>query len=472
MDKTDPSITTGSGIDSKSSRDQYNGQWRATLKKIRHDSEYRVRCLHTVFVMWLFITLGIVVSMVGGVFPDLRLIINKDLETASWIFTAGAIGYMIGALSAGFLFDRVNRLLVLAAASVFHAICFSLYPWFSSFPVMLAISASSSLFSGSIDCCGNAHIGSIWGSESAPFMQCVHFGFSFGGFIGPLIAEPFVAPKDCIFKNSTIETTTMANASIECEEVYGETHITYAFLIAGIIALSAAIPFLVMYCLPSRYNLYVCTPYEQGTNQVQENEEKTMPKMSRFNKTVFVILLALLISDYACIEARFSSLLTTFLNDYLGWLTSTGLHVTSLFWGMFAAGRLLGIVVTRFLSSESMIITYLIALALTFVAFLFGAMYNLDKLIWASSALAGLCMSVIFPSVFSWTAEKIVVSGAISSFYIIGCSGFNMLLPLLFGYLMDNITQMYYIYLLLASVGLAICLFACSRCFIKMITKN
>ena len=55
----------------------------------------------------------------------------------------------------------------------------------------------------------------------------------------------------------------------------------------------------------------------------------------------------LLISNYACLEARFSTLLTTFLSDYLDWSTSIGLHLTSLFWGTFAAGRLLGILVTK-----------------------------------------------------------------------------------------------------------------------------
>lgn len=45
-------------------------------------------------------------SLVGVTFPDIRLIIHKDLDTASWIFTTGAIGFMVGALVVGVLFDR------------------------------------------------------------------------------------------------------------------------------------------------------------------------------------------------------------------------------------------------------------------------------------------------------------------------------------------------------------------------------
>ncbi|KAL4221950.1 hypothetical protein ACF0H5_018001 [Mactra antiquata] len=105
---SDANLATEIGINSEQtvSRDQNKRPWETFMYTIRHDNEYRVRCLHTVFVMWLFITSGIAISMLGGAFPDLRLIINKDLQTASWIYTAGSFGNMIGALSSGYLFDR------------------------------------------------------------------------------------------------------------------------------------------------------------------------------------------------------------------------------------------------------------------------------------------------------------------------------------------------------------------------------
>ena len=32
-------------------------------------------------------------GMIGPTFPDLRIIIDKDLSTASWLFTAKSLGY-------------------------------------------------------------------------------------------------------------------------------------------------------------------------------------------------------------------------------------------------------------------------------------------------------------------------------------------------------------------------------------------
>jgi hypothetical protein len=37
----------------------------------------------------------------GPSFPDLRLIVNQELDTASWLFTIFSIGYLIGSFFGG-----------------------------------------------------------------------------------------------------------------------------------------------------------------------------------------------------------------------------------------------------------------------------------------------------------------------------------------------------------------------------------
>ncbi|XP_045170284.2 sodium-dependent glucose transporter 1A-like [Mercenaria mercenaria] len=452
------------------------------LDKLRHSGEYRIRFLHTCFVVWMFITLGWNVSVVGGTFPDLRLIIQKDLETASWIFTLGSLGYLVGAFIGGLLFDRMNRLLLLVVVTILNALAIAAFPWCSTFPSMLAINFFSGVFNGGMDVGGNSHVASIWGQNAAPFMQTIHFGFSFGGIISPLTAEPFLAPKSCpdVPNINTTFTTSVpfangtTEAGTECEEVYGETHIHYAYLIAGIVSLSATVPFLCLYLLSKRYYTYVDSPIA-SFNISEGKKLKELPNLSLPNRVLFVTLLMLLISIYACTEGRFSGLLTTFLTDHLDWSTADGLHVTSLFWGTFAAGRFIGILVTRFLKTPTMILIYLIALTVSFVGMFFAAKYNVRALIWACAALAGFSMSVIFPSIFTWTAESIlVVTGTISAIYLVGVSVFNMLFPLLYGYLMDNFTQMYFVDLLIAQCVVSLCIYISIRILVKVNiqTKN
>ncbi|XP_060569476.1 sodium-dependent glucose transporter 1-like [Ruditapes philippinarum] len=453
------------------------------LGKLRYNGEYRIRFLHTCFVVWMFITLGWNVSVVGGTFPDLRLIIQKDLETASWIFTLGSLGYLLGAFIGGLLFDRMNRLLLLIIVTILNALAIAAFPWCSTFPTMLAINFFSGLFNGGMDVGGNSHVASIWGRNSAPFMQTIHFGFSFGGIISPLSAEPFLAPKSCpseLVENITVTafTTTelpvvnVTTGSEECEEVYGETHIHYAYLIAGIVSLTATIPFLCLFLLSQKYATYVDSPLASSDIK-NENTIDDLPKLSLKKKITFVTLLMLLISIYACTEARFSGLLTTFLTEYLDWSTAEGLHVTSLFWGTFAAGRFLGILVTRFVKTPTMIGIYVGALTLSFVGMFLAARYNIEELVWACAALAGMSMSVIFPAIFTWTGESILnVTGTISAVYLVGVSLFNMLFPLLYGHLMDNYTQMYFVDLLIAQCVITICIYISIRVLLKVYVKN
>lgn len=116
-----------------------------------------------------------------------------------------------------------------------------------------------------------------------------------------------------------------------------------------------------------------------------------------------------------------------------------------------------------------MLLVYLIALTAVFVATFFAATYNIRELVWACAALAGLSMSVIFPAIFTWTAESILtVTGTISSVYLVGVSVFNMLLPLLYGYLMDNISQMYFVDLLIAQCVISLIIYISIRVLVKM----
>lgn len=40
---------------------------------------------------------------------------------------------------------------------------------------------------------------SIWdGEDGSMYMQALHFFFSIGGIISPLLAKPFLAPRTCV----------------------------------------------------------------------------------------------------------------------------------------------------------------------------------------------------------------------------------------------------------------------------------
>ena len=313
-------------------------------------------------------------------------------------------------------------------------------------------------------------------------MQSIHFGFSFGGILSPFTAEPFVAPKQCQELNingtrpqsakenfsTLVESTTIANTSISCQEFYGKTHIQYAYLIGALITLTAAVPFLTTYQLLGKKQSEIDIK-DDGNDDITNKSYVELPRLSLKRKAIFVTLLMLLISLYASIEGRFSSLLSSFVVDYQGWTKTDSLHISSMFWGAFAAGRFLSIGVAKVFRPATMILAYLSALFFSFIGFLIGAEYTLPTLIWLCTATTGLSMSSIFPCIFTWTAESIlVVTGKISAVYIIGVSVFNAILPLLYGYLMDNFNPQYFSYLLLSQSVLCFVVYAVIRVLIMV----
>ena len=312
---------------------------------------------------------------------------------------------------------------------------------------------------------GNSHIASICGEEAGPFMHSIHFGFSIGGILSPLTAEPFLAQKNCKTENpsqnitnTSISTTIpIPTTTEECKE-YGETRVYWAYAIGGALMLSAAIPFLVLYCKSGRYsrNSKKEVEMEKSTDESNGN----LPVLSLKLKIVFLFFLSALLANYCGIEGRFSGLLMTFVVEHLDWTKSNGAHVNTVFWASFSAGRFLGIIVTRFLKPKTMLIIYLLLLTATFGGFLAASLFNITWLIWAMTAVSGLAMSIVFPSIFTWTAESILpVTGTISGIYLLTVSGANMLLPLLYGYLMDNYTQLWFAYLLAGQCVICLLLF-------------
>ena len=57
-------------------------------------------------LFWHVLFQGWSVSIFGPCFPDLMLILDTDLEKASWLFTIGAFGYLVGAMLGGVAYDR------------------------------------------------------------------------------------------------------------------------------------------------------------------------------------------------------------------------------------------------------------------------------------------------------------------------------------------------------------------------------
>jgi MFS family permease len=87
----------------------------------------------------------------GPAFLDLQIITNTDLEKASAFFTAHAIGYLVGSLVGGVLYDKFNKLLVLCVSTAGMGIVTAVIPLCTPYIVMIAVHFVSGFFKGPLN---------------------------------------------------------------------------------------------------------------------------------------------------------------------------------------------------------------------------------------------------------------------------------------------------------------------------------
>lgn len=92
-----------------------------------------------------------VVLQFGTALPDLRQLLAIDLEKASWLFTARSIGFLCGCLVYGLIYDRYNRLVIMAICSIGTALATLLIPFLLYYPVMVGLRFIAGFFCGGVD---------------------------------------------------------------------------------------------------------------------------------------------------------------------------------------------------------------------------------------------------------------------------------------------------------------------------------
>ena len=100
---------------------------------------------------WVIIFQGFAIGQRGPAFLDLQIITHTDVEAASFFFTATSVGYLVGSLVAGMVYNKVNKSLLMLLTVMGLAVTTVAIPWCSPYALMVAIHFVASLFAGGID---------------------------------------------------------------------------------------------------------------------------------------------------------------------------------------------------------------------------------------------------------------------------------------------------------------------------------
>ncbi|PSN31253.1 hypothetical protein C0J52_26179 [Blattella germanica] len=152
-----------------------------------------------------FFGLGLCIAIPTFLSPIAEL--QADISPISSIYVARTSGYLIGSIIGGFLFDYFNRLFLLFISLLLTAVFITVTPWCQVLWLLQACMVFLGMTMGFLDTGGNVLCLDLWGRNSGPFMQALHFSFGLGAFVAPLLASPFLEASNMDVLPTIIPTT-------------------------------------------------------------------------------------------------------------------------------------------------------------------------------------------------------------------------------------------------------------------------
>ena len=359
----------------------------------------------TLLYYWLFICLGLSIGMVGPTLPSLANQTQTPVGDLGAIFTASAVGALLGTLLGGRLFDRVRGHRALGIAQLASAALIALYPVIPSALILLVVVVGKGLTDGFINTGANTLLVWTHKEKSSPYMNALHFFFGLGAFLAPiLLAQVINIPGGY----------------------------RYAFWVLAAISGVAGLFMLAQKKSPQ---------HEHATTTVQEK--------ARINYGV-VVAAMLFLFFYVGAEIAFSGWIYTYALTLNLANVTTAAYLTSMFCLTFTLGRLLSIpLAMRFKPQQ------LIAAALTGCLAILGVALIIQPsstFVWILAAALGFCMAPMWPSGFTLAGQSVRLTSRVSGLILLGDSLGFMVLPWVVGQVLQGVGPQAMIYLVATSL--------------------
>ena len=334
----------------------------------------------------------------------------------------------------------------------------------------------------------------LWGNKSGPCMQLLHFSWSFGAFVAPLIAKRFIRDAaDEIVYNGTCSdiwndtsisseslTTPPGLASDDCFITFAEmcenltdftsyegelfsftdmncttssnteapTDFKYAYFIAASLFLPSLIAFIYYSARRECFGrccLKTVSLRNDSEKQETHNEDalSSHDKNGRSSLCYTIILFTFLFCFmflYVGLEAGFGSLIfTVAVKGQLKFSKSMAAVLQSVYWGTFSFTRLFSVILALLnVRATIMIMGNLFG---SFVASLIMIFYIHDPTaIWIGSAVLGMSYASIFPTAMTWMSENAKATGKATAVLVTAGTVGDITLPAVMGAVIAQVT--------------------------------
>lgn len=454
--------------------------------RIRHDPVHRRKFLNTMCLYGSFIAMSFAKGQIGPSFLDLQAISGVGLKGGSGMLTTMYVGYMLGALVGGVLYDRVKRSLLLANAKFILACITVVIPWCSLYWIMVAAFFLFGATVGATDSICNAELQFIWGKDGRRYMQGLHFMYSFGVAVAPLIAIIYLEqPPDnptlpYSQTNHTNKNATNSPNTTALPDIFRHGNISYngsvklgeyntfirspdiykAFIITGCIIM---VVFLMQLTFFLRYEM-TSKKTSKGSESVKEEIKES--RLPLFTRVQAILHMAGILALICGIDDTLVAFLSAFCVKEFNWTKTEGSLITSLTCFVVAAGRFLSVFLIGVISPVNLVGMHTVLTFLVFVGTYICTLYKSSLGLWIIMPIFGYAKAPIFACIFTWTDEVfVIVTGKISSMYFLIITASMAINPLILGFLMDNFSNLWFCYLFMGESALLILLY-CSAWFL------
>jgi FHS family Na+ dependent glucose MFS transporter 1 len=337
-----------------------------------------------------FVALGLASASLGPTLRSLADNTDTDISTIGLLFTMRALGYLVGSVSSGFLYDRYRGHPVMGLALFGMAALMALTPLTPLLIAIIAIFLLIGVTEGFVDVGGNTLLVWTYRDDVGPRMNGLHFCFGVGAFIAPIIIAQVVT-------------------------LGGATLWSYWALAALCLPAAAA-----LMRLPS--------PTAQ-----RSAEDDASPRVNYWLVAVFAVFFLLFVAA----ELGFGGWLASYAQALRLADEATAAYLTSAYWGALTAGRLLAIPIAARLRPRTILIGDLLGCVIS-VGLIAAWPQSLTAL-WIGAVGMGLAMASIFPTTISFAARRMAITGRVTSCLLVGVSIGAMTVPWLIGRLFEQI---------------------------------
>ena len=365
---------------------------------------------------FLFICLGLDSAILGPTLPALASQTASRLGQMGLIFLVGAIGYTLGTMIGGRVFDRLPGHPVLGIAQLCAAALIFFIPLASSLWLLLAILVCKGFAEGFVNTGANALLVWTHGEKVAPFMNGLHFFFGLGAFLSPFLVAQVVG-------------------------VAGGYR--WAYWILAAFAALVGLRMLIMSGSPH--------PSQAHSQDASRNSYGPV-------SYALVISAMLFLFFYVGAEITFSGWVYTYAVTLKLASAAGAAYLTSAFWAAFTVGRLISIpAATRFTPKQVILTALFSCLAILALGIVFsGSSISL----WLMAIGLGFCMAPIWPTGFTLAGQSMTLTGRLTGVILLGDSSGGMVLPSAVGKFIEGSGPRAMIYLVFSSLVLNLLAFS------------